>query len=184
MPLDRDAFYQQLLTKYGEAELERVRLLIGSRTLREAVRLIVDAQAGTAELYIPHYWAVYYHDGRKGFGPITSSKLVFFADPKDDPRLVGGHPERDFDIRTLTRDEYEHGLAVNAERRKNGQAPFMFVLDRVGPAAGHPFFNQLSNGAAGRMDLPARRATDDAIQALVDEDPLVKPERGTAEFTL
>lgn len=184
MPLDREALYARILTELGEAELERVRLLIGSRTLRDALRLIVDAQVGTAELYVPHYWAVYYHDGRKGFGPILASKLVFFANPKDDPRLASGYPERDFDIRTLTRDEYERGLEENAARRKTGQEPFMFVLDRVGPSRPRPFFDQLANNAANRASLIVGRAVDDAVQQLVDEDPAVKPERGTAEFLI
>lgn len=180
--IDRERLYARILTEYGRTELERVKTLIGSRTLREAVRLIVDAQGGRAELYIPHYWALYYHDGRKGFGPITASKLVFFDDPRDDPRLEGGYPERDFDIRTLTRDEYEEGLRQNAERRANGEGPFMFVVDSVGPAAAHPFFDQLQNGAANRMDFPARRALDDAVQEMVDTDPDVRPESGTATF--
>jgi hypothetical protein len=181
---DRAALYQRVLTELGTAELERVKLLIGSRTLREAIRLIVDVNEGRAELYIPHYWALYYHDGRKGFGPILASKLVFFDDPRDDPRLAGGYPERDFDIRTLTRDEYEAGLEENRRRRESGLGPFMFVVDSVGPAAAHPFFDQLSNNAASRADFPVGRAVDDWVQQMVDEDPAVRPERGTAEFFL
>lgn len=184
MPLDRSALYQRILTEIGGAELLRVKSLIGSKTLREAIRLIVDSNEGRAELYIPHYWAVYYHDGRRGFGPILASKLVFFADPRDDPRLAGGYPERDFDIRTLTREEYEAGLEENAARRKAGQPPFMLVVDSVGPAAAHPFFDQLASNAANRADLPVRRALDDAIQGLVDDDALVKPERGSADFVV
>lgn len=181
---DRAALYERILTAYGQSELERVRLLIGSRTLRDAMRLVVDVNEGRAELYVPHYWALYYHDGRGAVRPITASKLVFFADPKDDPRLAGGYPERDFDIRTLTRDEYEFGLEENKRRRDAGLGPFMFVVDSTGPAAAHPFFDQLTNNAAARADLPFGRGLDEWIQAMVDTDPAVRAERGTAEFTL
>jgi hypothetical protein len=181
---DRAALYQKILTAYGAAELERVRALIGSRTLREAIRLLVDANEGRAELYVPHYWALYYHDGRGGVRPITASKLVFFADPRDDPRLAGGYPERDFDIRTLTREEYAAGLEENRKRRESGLGPFMFVVDAAGPAAAHPFFDQLANNAASRADLPFGRGLDEWIQEMIDTDPAVRAERGTAEFTL
>lgn len=181
---DRADLYKRILTAYGVSELERVKPLIGSRTLREAVRLLVDVSEGRAELYIPHYWALYYHDGRKGVRPILAQKLVFFDDPRDDPRLAGGYPERDFDIRTLTRDEYEAGLEENKRRRDAGLGPFMFVVDSTGPAAAHPFFDQLGNNAAARADLPFGRGLDEWIQAMVDTDPAVRPETGTAEFTL
>jgi len=181
---DRASLYSRILTAYGTSELERVKLLIGSRTLRDAIRLIVDVNEGRAELYIPHYWALYYHDGRRGVRPILASKLVFFADPHDDPRLAGGYPERDFDIRTLTREEYEAGLEENRKRREVGLGPFMFVVDATGPAAAHPFFDQLANNAASRADLAFGRGLDEWIQEMVDTDPAVRAERGTAEFFL
>ncbi len=172
---------EELLRLYGEDELELVRTLIGSSTLRAAVRLIVDAQAGVATLFIPHYWAVYYHDGRDGFGPSQASVLVFYADPDDDPRLEAGFPVRASEIRRLTRDEFRAGLDENARRAADGEEPFMFVLPSVGPAGPHPFFDQLAVGAAARMDQLATFAVDAFAQEQLDEEG---PERSTARIRL
>jgi len=172
---------EELLRLYGEDELALVRPLIGSSTLRAAVRLIVDAQAGSAVLFIPHYWAVYYHDGRDGFGASNASVLVFFADPDDDPRLEGGYLVRESEIRRLSREEFYAGLAENELRAAEGEPPFMFVVPSVGPAAGHPFFDQLAVGAAARMDQFASFAIDSFVQENVDEEG---PERSTARVKL
>lgn len=183
MALDRDLLFREILNKIGHDELERVKVLIGSRTLRDAIYLAVYASLGQARLVIPHYWAVYYHDGRAGFGPVSASKLVFFEDPLvNDPRLNGSYSRRAEDEERLTREQYEHGLMVNAERRAAGQPPYMFVVDAVGPSRPRPFFNQLANGAANRAGFTIGRIFDKHIQMLVDDDPDVKPERKTAEF--
>jgi len=184
MPLLPDELVGDLLTRYGFDELERARGLIGSSTLREALELIVDAQAGEADLFIPHYWAVYYHDGRGGFAAPAGHKLVFFADSADDPRLSGGYPVRSTDIVRLTRDQFEEGLRINGERRAAGLGPFMFVVDSVGPAVGSPFFDRLAEGAGSRMDPIAEESVDDWVQSLVDELPELRPERRTASFRL
>lgn len=180
----RERVMTAVLTAYGEDELRLVEDKIGSQTLRDALLLIVEANVGRAELFIPHYWAVYYHDGRGPVQPITAQKIVFFADPRDDPRLVGGNPRRVSDIRTLTRDDYQNGLEINAERRKNGEPPFMFVLDRAGPAGAHPFFSELAIGASGRMDGTAFDILDKAVQAIVDSDPDAAPEKKTATIVV
>jgi transketolase len=66
-----DDAIEELLTLYGESELEQARRLIGSATLREAATLIVEAQAGLATIFIPHYWAEFYHDGTRMAGHVT-----------------------------------------------------------------------------------------------------------------
>jgi hypothetical protein len=172
---------EELLRIYGEEELAQVRTLIGSDTLRAAARLIVDAQAGRADIFIPHYWAVYYHDGRDGFAAPGGRVLVFFADPDDDPRLEGGYPERESDIRRLTRDEFYAGLAENEQRALEGAGPFMFVVRSVGPAGAHPFFDQLAVGAAARLDQLAFAALDAYVQENLDEEG---PQKSTATVRL
>lgn len=183
--MNREALYDRILTELGEAELERVRVLIGSKTLRAALDLLVDASEGTAHLVVPHYWAVYYHDGRGAVVPRSASKLVFFEDPLlNDPRLAGRFPERASEVRRLTREEYEEGLARNAERRVAGLPPFMFVVDAVGPSRPRPFFDQLANNAANRAGPTVSRIFDEHIQELVQNDPDIKPETGVADLTL
>lgn len=167
--LPEDAI-EEILRLYGEEELTLVRTMIGSNTLREAATLIVAAQAGQATIFIPHYWAVYYHDGRAGFAAAAGHFLVFFADPDDDPRLESGYPVREGDIRRLTRDEFQAGLAENEQRALDGEGPFMFVVRAVGPAGPHPFFDQLAVGAADRMDQIALFALDAFVQEQVDEE--------------
>ena len=52
-------------------------------------------------VHIPHYWAEYYHDGS---GPVSMPKgryMVWFRNPKDDPRLKGGYPIKRSDKRSL-----------------------------------------------------------------------------------
>ena len=202
---------EELLRLYGEDELALVRTLIGSSTLRAAARLIVDAQAGTASIFIPHYWAVYYHDGRAGFTapggrvlvffadpdddprleggyPVRASEIrrltrdEFYADPDDDPRLEGGYPVRASEIRRLTRDEFDDGLAENERRAADGAEPFMFVVRSVGPAVpGEAFFAQLAIGAAARMDQFASFMLDSFVQDSLDEEG---PQKSTARVRL
>jgi hypothetical protein len=176
---DRTRVLEDILRTVGERELAEVRRLIGSETLRRAVELIVDVSNNLGRLYIPHYWAVYYHDGRGPVQPVSARKLVFFNNPDDDPRLEGGYPVRVSDIRKLTKEEYDEGLRRNAERRRSGGEPFMFVVDSVGPAGAHPFFDDLAQGAAARAEDPAVEAFDRAIQDMIDTDKAVQPERRT-----
>lgn len=183
MPLNKETLFREILTAIGEAELERVKVLIGSATLRQAIFLAVYVSLDQARLIVPHYWAVYYHDGRGPVSPVSARKLVFFDDPlSNDPRLQGGYPRRASDIRRLSRDEYLEGLERNAERRAAGLPPFMFVVDSVGPARPRPFFDQLANNASARAGPVVKRIFDRHIQELLQNDDDVRPERGVADF--
>ena len=149
----------------------------------EAIRLIVEEGRSVARLYIPHYWAVYYHDGRPGASPNQATFLVFFADAKDDPRIPNGvTPERYSEVGRFTRGEYNDGLAENAIRRENGENPFMYVFRRVGPSPSHRFFDRLAEGAANRADPLAERIFDRHIQEFLDDCPDLRPEKKTATF--
>lgn len=175
---------RSILVEVGEDSLRIVRARIGSRTLREALRLVVDESLLQGRLVIPHYWAVYYHDGRGSISPVNATKLVFFADPRDDPRIRAGYPVRASQIRRLTKRQYEQGLEINRERAALGQRPFMFVVDRVGPAAGRPFFDELAQGAAGRAGPTVLRIFDAYMQEQVDSEEALRPERLDASFEL
>jgi hypothetical protein len=176
-----DDAIEEFLRLYGAEELERARALIGSSTLREAAALIVEPQLGSARIVVPHYWAVYYHDGRGAFAAPAGRFLVYFADPDDDPRLEGGRPVREADARRLTREQFLAGLEENEARAAVGAGPFMFVVRSVGPAGAHPFFDQLADGAAFRADFLAQLAIDQHVQDSIDEEG---PQRSTARVRL
>jgi len=185
VPLRREEVLRDVLRAMGEQELAEARRLIPSATLKAAVRLIVQESQQRARLFIPHYWAIYYHDGRGVVSPRSARKLVFFDNPREDPRNRGGaRAERASRERRLTRAEYQRGLEINAERRARGQRPFMFVVDAVGPSRPRPFFDELAVGATRRSGPLAAREFDRHIQRLVDEDPDLRPERKRARFRL
>jgi len=182
--MNREQLYQDILDRIGQEEISRVESLIGSKTLRDALELLVDAQAGEARLFIPHYWAEFYHDGRGSVSPVDARWIVFFTNPADDPRLAGGYPVRTTDIVRLTKAQWDEGLAINAERRATGGPPYMIVVPRVGPAGAHPFFEELSSGAADRAGPLVIEVLDVFLQDLIDTDPNLQPETKTAEFVL
>lgn len=136
-------FSDQLARSLAEDARQRVQRFIRSRTLRNAL-VVIEGTDGTFRLHVPHYWAIYYHDGR---GPIRAKPghfLVYFKNPDQDPRLRGGHPERSNQIRRLTKAEFQK--AVRA-----GQ---VIATKRVKRARGNPFF------ARGlRSFVPAARKT-------------------------
>lgn len=181
MAFRRKDVLREVLLAIGAVELAEARRVIPSRQLRAAVELILDESDARAALFIPHYWAVYYHDGRGAVHPVSARKLVFFDNPHEDPRIPGGRRKvRYKEERRLTRAEFLEGLRINRERAARGQRPFMFVVDRVGPSRPRPFFDRMARGAAERVAVAARNAFDRQIQALVNEDPDVRPERRTA----
>lgn len=145
------------------------------------MQVIVDAGVPSARLFIPHYWAVYIHDGRGPIPPDGNRLLVYFANPKDDPRIQGGYPERVSQIRKLSRTEFHAGLAENAEHKRLGLSPFMFVLKSVGPAAGTPFFTSGMVGLVGEVTPQVAAQFDTFIQGIVDE---IGPETDDASFTI
>lgn len=87
---------------------------IPSKTLRKAlnIRRLGDTRG---YLNVPHYWAVFYHEGHTK--PITPKRtngfLVWFKNPKLDPRISSGFPIRKNQVRSLTKDEFR------AARKKN-----------------------------------------------------------------
>lgn len=185
--LDETRTLRKVLEAIGRQDLNLVRSRIGSRQLSAALRLIVEENEGQARLFIPHYWAVFYHDGRKkGARPTRSRNLVFFDNPHDDPRLRGAkYPVHPGDVRRLTKREYQRGLEINAQRAKRGQTrPYMWVVPEVGPSPARPFFKNLSQNAAARADATAHRAFNREIRKWVRTDPATKPETRTATARL
>lgn len=120
----------------AEEVLARAREACKSRTLAKSMELIEGAVPGEARINVPHYWAVFYHDGR---GPIRAKPghyLVYFKRPEDDPRTDGGsnYPTRSAEVRRLSRNEFYRYL-------REGK---IVVTRSVGPAPGNKFFESPS----------------------------------------
>ena len=175
--IDSKAIIRTILRDLGEQELALVRKSIGSRTLRAAIRLIIDESEQRASLFVPHYWAIWYHDGRGSVSPVNARKLVFFDNHHDDPRLRGGkRPERETQVKRLTKEQYRAGLLVNRDRARRGQRPFMYVVDSVGPSRPRPFFDQHAVGAAERADPVVLRTFEAELLRGLDNDAATKSE--------
>ena len=89
-----------------------------SRTLRNA--LAIQREGNSIFLGVPHYWAIYYHDGRSQAEAPAGKFLIWFPNPLDDPRHSGVYPERAAQIQRLNippeelRVLIETGIAVVA----------------------------------------------------------------------
>lgn len=183
MSASADETVQRIVEAVGQAAFERVLPQIDSSTLRKSLQLIVERipEGWQSRLFLPEYWAVYYHDGRRGFSSPSGGFLVFFADPRNDPRVAGGYPVRASEVRRLTAEEFDFGLHQNAIRARQGLRPYMFVVRSVGPAGAHPFFEEGMVDFVNEVDLIALDLFDRHIQAIIDEDG---PARQTATFDL
>lgn len=146
--------FQQALTLRLCREAQRiVRRDIGSRTLSRALRCRLDpspAGVTVARLAVPHYWAIYYHDGRGPIRPRRKKFLVYFRSIEDDPRVSGtASPQRFSQTKVLR-------LRPATFRRLVASGK-LIVRTGVGPAAPNPFFQGLSDfsGRVGSITLPA-----------------------------
>jgi hypothetical protein len=107
--------------------------VIPSRTLRQAVTASYrkTPHGHQMSVNIPHYWAIYYHDGS---GPITMPKgkyMVWYRDPKDDPRYRGGYPVTRSQVRPLTLSKKNFNKLVREGK--------LVVRKSVGRRRAHPF---------------------------------------------
>lgn len=179
-----DDLNSRLLDQIGFAALRFVRPAIRSATLRDAVRWerLTDR---VGRLFIPHYWAIYQHDGRGRVRPRSAVWLVWFVDPADDPRLSGGYPVKLSDVRRLTRDEFMEGLARNREMRADnpsgGDQQFMRIREvsaPTSPGASYPFFEK------GMQNFPsvAKQIIDNFMMARLGE--IAVNERSSATIKL
>jgi len=138
---------QRLLAEIGLLARRQARSKLQSETLKDAMFVELVPAENTVIVGVPHYWAIYYHDGR---GPIRAKPgkwLVYYKNPSDDPRIKGGYPERAASIVRLTREQFLEGL----ERDE------LIVVKSVGPAAPHPFFTRGMDGFQSKVHEPARK---------------------------
>lgn len=138
---------QRLLAEIGLLARRQAASKIQSETLRAALFVDIVPTEDAVRVGVPHYWAIYYHDGR---GPVRAKPgkwLVYFKDPAKDPRIQSGYPERAASIVRLSREEFQEALARDE----------LIVVKSVGPAAPHPFFTRGMDGFQDKVHEPARR---------------------------
>ena len=126
---DIRAFIQRVLDRICELAVDKARPAIPSSTLRDALAVVAGEDENTRYLSIPHYWAIYVHDGRGAFGPLKSDYLVWFRNKLDDPRTnyAKQFPVREGDIRRLTREQFNYCLELNKLDRAAGLRPRMVI---------------------------------------------------------
>lgn len=160
------AFKLELARKMAERLRERVRSLIESKTLQRSleVRLTVEGrQRIGADIFLPQYWAVYYHDGRGPVTPVNGKFIVYFADIEDDPRVNGGkdYPIRSSQIRRLRLDPEEFRRLVEAGK--------LIVRKSVGPSRPHRFFDRLGGKAVKAVEGIVRQDFRSHLKGRLDD---------------
>lgn len=138
MPRPKKFNSKKFLWEAGRISAVRVRaraaIKVKSTQLRQALALkqykTTKNQSQWA-VYIPHYWAVYYHDGRRPVKAKKGKRMVFFKNPKDDPRHHGKYPERLKQKRSLRLSKQEF-------RRLR---PKMVIARKVKGTTGEFFFD-------------------------------------------
>lgn len=107
--------YPLLLRAFLTLGKARASAVIPSKQLEAALEAI-ELSNSKGVLHVPHYWAAYVHDGRPPVTPQTATFLVWFKNPSDDPRYLGGqYPVYRSDIKRLTPDQFKAGLQRNRE---------------------------------------------------------------------
>lgn len=156
-------FKKDVALLMGERLRQAVRPLIQSETLKNSieVQLLVDADVVGAALVWPHYWAVYYHDGRGPLRPVNGRFLVYFLDPEDDPRFKDGYPVRAKDVKRLELSPEEFRAALASGK--------MIVTNYVGPARGKKFIDRLARRAAKLVGGLVLREFRGHVKAALDD---------------
>ena len=109
-------FTTEFIAVLKAGALNFTRIATPSSTLKTAMTVSYRALPRLHQIvvHIPHYWAIYYHDGS---GPVTMPKgkyMVWFRDPHDDPRLKGGLPVTRAGIKKLNLSKKRFNELVKA----------------------------------------------------------------------
>lgn len=126
-----DTFLIDLLDEIAKRGRRRLRRGTPNRILRRNLWKIVDRKELKAYLMFPHYWAFYIDQGTLGdIKPNPSYRkyrnksgrylMVWFVDPRDDPRTNGGtyfpFRLREVKRRRLSKRQFRKGLVENKAR--------------------------------------------------------------------
>lgn len=131
MAVSDKQYLRQLLKRLGNMGMGKARPSVPSRTLRKGLNVFL-VDDNNVRIQIPHYWAIFVHDGRGPFVATRTVFLVWFRNPRDDPRLRGGvTPVRANQLRRLTKSQFKEGLEANRRAVAEGREPPMIVTHRV-----------------------------------------------------
>lgn len=147
-------WYDTLMTRLAEHAQRIAKRDMPSLTLRSGT-VIKRPGRDTAKVHVPHYWAEYVHDGS---APVSDKLMVWFKNPKLDPRNKPSYPVRYRDRRKLTPDQFR-----DASRRG-----LIVVAFRRAAREGTPFFDNDGNMRLF-LDL-ARRQIDADFSTLVKRE--------------
>lgn len=177
--IEGDKFKRRLARRLGQAALRKARPRVSrsSETLARSMQVNVfrlPGRLGTvqASVHIPHYWAVYVHDGRRPFR--KGRYMVWWRNPKLDPRLQNGKsPRRARNVRRLTRDQFLAAMALRDEWIKQGGDPFdapVIITKAIRkPTRPNTFFsNEPAGGMFGFRDIAGRIAQDEMSRFVKD----------------
>jgi hypothetical protein len=107
------------------------------RRLKKSFRTIPFGEAGVS-VFSLYYWAIWVNDGRRA--QVAKKQFLFYADPRDDPRIDDDYPQKPGDRRPLTKAEFRAGrrdktiVWIRRGRSVAGVSPTRFI--EKGVAAG------------------------------------------------
>lgn len=168
-----DDAMQGIMDAVGQRVKTRFKQLIRSKTLNDSVFYVADFGAQKVQIIIPYYWAEFYLNGH---GVIHSSKgrdkgwMVWFADPKDDPRLRGGPARTRAERKHLTREQWKIGLEINRERKGSGLPPFMYYSREVPASRGSGDIDPVYKEVPQIVREEASRGMKEYIREVLRED--------------
>lgn len=151
---------------HAAVDFARPKVKTASTTLASALRVRFKiGREGRASAYIPHYWAVYVHEGRRPFS--KEHFMVWFRDPKADPRLRGGKtPARVKDLRRLTKGQFQEALDLRRRWIAQGGDPYdspviITKTIRKGTPAKRFFGNEAGEGMFGFVERANKIGLDE-----------------------
>ena len=161
-PIDPVKWRQDLEILIAKRLVPSVRRQTPSSTLKKFLQAYVSGPASAKRgrrvvvIGVPHYWAVYYHDGTSSFGPNPPRKfLVWFPRNAlaDDPRLGGQWPVRFSEWRRLTKEEFKLIVEINKEVYGKFSAPEFAIITKgpAGPRQGTDFFEKGLKDSAAKV---------------------------------
>lgn len=141
---------------------------IPSKTLRTFMYIEHYRGENKGYVVVPHYWADYYHNGRGNVYASPSGMLVYYKDPKDDPRIASGYPVTKRGVKRLSPNRF----------REDARAGKLIVVKSVGPAiVKHPFFDDSSalgmSGFKQRAEAIVNRESDIYVRNLLQSKKLL-----------
>ncbi len=138
--------------------LARIALRTARPGIRDASRTLAKSAVArylgsigdvhVSQVHIPHYWAVFVHDGHDGIQPVRRRFLVYYLDPRRDPRRSGGRSTTPEGERSLTKAEFRTLAKQIYDAKKAGRKPPARIVEDSGPALGSPFFDNTRGMAA------------------------------------